>query len=497
MQSRTFHFPSISHPFSRWNRMVRWAVAGPALAVLLAACGGGDEPSAEERAAWCRTQVNDTQDSLVGCVTVEAVRAHIATFTDIAMANGGSRAAGTPGYDASVRHVEGLLRAAGYAVTVQPFTFETHALTAPSVLEQRAPAAAVLAHETFKFSGNGDVTAALAAPAAAIGCAAGDFAGFPAGSIALVSRGACAFEQKATHAFQAGAVAMVVHNQAEGPIDGHLGAAFRLPLPVLGVSRAAGDALLARMAAGSVVLHARVDGKRTTSSTVNLLAETTSGDPDHVVVAGAHFDTVEGTVGSNDNASGAAALLETALQMARVQPRQKVRFAFWGGEEAGLFGSDTYVERLSAVERARIDVYLNFDMIASPNYIFGLFVGNGEDEDGSPLPGTGGAIVQKVFTSFYESLGLPWRLIGGADGRSDHAAFSEAGIPFGGLFTGAEEIKTAQDAALWGGTPGVAYDACYHLACDDMSNLNLTALAVNADLVAASVLHFAANGLRR
>ncbi|RYY94579.1 MAG: M28 family peptidase, partial [Comamonadaceae bacterium] len=109
--------------------------------------------------------------------------------------------------------------------------------------------------------------------------------------------------------------------------------------------------------------------------TANVLAETAAGDPSTVVIAGAHLDTVKCTAGANDNASGAAALLETALQMARVPPRNKVRFAFWAGEEDGLKGSTTYVDRLSGSELARIAVYLNFDMIASPNHVFGVFTG--------------------------------------------------------------------------------------------------------------------------
>ncbi|QJW83936.1 M28 family peptidase [Ramlibacter terrae] len=415
-------------------------------------------------------------------------------FADIARVNGGSRAAGTAGYDVTASYVEGLLRNAGYTVTVQRFSFQTYVLEA-STLEQRTPSAAALPHEVLEYSGSGEATAAVAAPAGALGCAAADFAGFPRGTIALVRRGDCPFQQKAAHAARAGALAVVVQNVDDAPIDGVLGADFVLPMPVVGVSRTAGEQLRARLGEG-LTLHLAVRGARPVIQTSSVLAETPGGDPAQVVMAGAHLDSVRGTIGGNDNASGAASLLETALQMARFQPRNKVRFAFWGGEEEDLNGSRTYVAGLGASERARVAVYLNFDMIASPNYVFGVFSGNGRAADGSPLPGNAGAAVPEVFTGYYERLGLPWR-IDADDARSDHTSFAEAGIPYGGLFTGDEAVKTPEQAALWGGTAGLALDACYHRPCDDGSNVSAAALEVNAGLVAASVLHFATHGLAR
>jgi aminopeptidase Y len=470
----------------------------PALALLLTACGGGGNyvPPAEEQAALCRSQSNDTPETLLPCITADGVHAHLEKFAEIALANGGSRASGTPGYEASARYVEGLLREAGYTVTLQRFSVDSFELRKPGVLEQRSPTVAAVPHRVLVYSGSGDVTAAVATPAGALGCTAADFVGFPTGAIALVRRGECTFAQKATNASHAGAAAVVVYNQAAGPVDGDLGVGFRLALPVVGVTRAVGDQFVAQVP-GGLELRVEVDAQRNTHESLNVLAETSAGDASRVSMAGAHLDSVPGTMGSNDNGSGSAALLETALQMARAQPRNRVRFAFFGSEELGLVGSDTYVTRLSEAERARIGVYLNFDMIASPNYVYGLFVGNGQASDGSPLGGTAATTIQKVFTDYYDQRGLPWRLIAGADGRSDHSAFSRAGIPHGGLFTGAEEIKSLQDAALWGGTAGVALDACYHKSCDNLANVNLTALAVNAQLVAASVLHFATHALAR
>ena len=77
------------------------------------------------------------------------------------------------------------------------------------------------------------------------------------------------------------------------------------------------------------------------------------------------------------------------------------------------------------------------------------------------------------------------------DGRSDYFGFINNGIPAGGLFTGAEGIKTADEAAIYGGTAGVAYDPCYHAACDDIDNLSNTALDQMSDAIAHSTLTFA------
>ncbi|RYY86344.1 MAG: hypothetical protein EOO24_35720, partial [Comamonadaceae bacterium] len=230
----------VNPPSPSWRLPRASLVALVALSLsLVAGCGGGG--NAEGPAATCSARSNADVDDLLACVTVEAVQAHIETLADIALANGGSRAAGTAGYDASAAHVADLLREAGYAVTVQRFSYETYVVDR-SALEQRTPSPATLAHEVLEFSGNADVTARVAAPAGETGCAASDFARFPAGSIALVRRGGCAFTQKAGLAARAGAAALVVENLDDAPMDGALGEDFAVPLAVVGVSRTVGVA---------------------------------------------------------------------------------------------------------------------------------------------------------------------------------------------------------------------------------------------------------------
>ena len=207
-------------------------------------------------------------------------------------------------------------------------------------------------------------------------------------------------------------------------------------------------------------------------------------------MAGAHLDSVEEGPGINDNGSGSAALLELAQQLAKLKPENTLRFAWWGAEEAGLVGSTAYVNGLSEAERDRIALYLNFDMVGSPNYIFMVYDADESTFDAPvPIP-PGSAAIEDVFESFYTLLDEPYDDTA-FSGRSDYQAFINNGIPAGGLFTGAEQIKTAAQAAIWGGTVGAQFDPCYHLACDTFANNNDHALEVNADAIAFSVLTFA------
>ncbi|MFF8288425.1 M28 family peptidase [Streptomyces sp. NPDC016309] len=207
----------------------------------------------------------------------------------------------------------------------------------------------------------------------------------------------------------------------------------------------------------------------------NLIADWPGGDANQVVMAGAHLDSVSSGAGINDNGSGSAAVLETALAVSRaqLQPAKHLRFGWWGAEELGLVGSKHYVNNLPATERAKVSGYLNFDMIGSPNP--GYFV---YDDDPT---------IEKTFKDYFAGLGVPTEIETEGDGRSDHASFKNVGIPVGGLFTGASRTKTSAQAQKWGGTAGQAFDRCYHSSCDSTSNINDTALDRNSDAVAHAI----------
>ena len=220
-----------------------------------------------------------------------------------------------------------------------------------------------------------------------------------------------------------------------------------------------------------------------------MLAELPGKNAGNVVMAGAHLDSVNAGPGINDNGSGSAALIEVAENLRGVKPQNTLRFAWWGAEESNLVGSTYYVANLSQDELDRIALYLNFDMIGSPNHVFFIYDGDDSDAVGAGPGPAGSAQIEKTFEAFFAGRGIPFK---GTDfsGRSDYGPFIASGVPSGGLFTGAEGIKTAEEAALWGGTAGVAYDPCYHQACDTYANNNDVALATNSDAVAYAVLSY-------
>jgi Zn-dependent M28 family amino/carboxypeptidase len=486
--------------FARALRLARcrsWLIAAVAAAALVLA---GEAVAAPSQTA-CDNRTNNTYSKVLECVRVGEVREHQAALQVAADANGGNRAAGLPGYTASVEYVVDTLEAAGWAVELDefPFTF-----VPPPTLQQLTPVSAT--YETGAFSGTGfgvvtgeviPVDVALAPPRASTsGCEATDFGGLDfsgPSDIALIQRGTCTFGVKALNAQNAGAEAVIIFNQGntpdrEGLIVGTLlpdGAA--VTIPVVGGSFANGEALAQ---AGSTAL-VKVDPPEQRPQ-VNVIAELPGKNDDNVVMAGAHLDSVQRGPGINDNGSGSAVLLEVAEQLAKLKPQNTLRFAWWGAEESGLLGSTAYVNGLSQAERDRIALYLNFDMVGSPNYVFMVYDG---DESGFPAPPgvpipDGSIAIEDLFESFYTLSNEPYD-DAQFSGRSDYQAFILNGIPAGGLFTGAEVVKTPAQQAIWGGVAGAQFDPCYHLACDTFANNSNHALEVNADSVAFSVLTYA------
>lgn len=456
------------------------------LSLCLAACVFDDS----EPPPSCDARVNDTPAKLLECVTTAGVRAHLVALNDITVANGGTRVSGTRGFNAAFDYARKTLVDAGYAVTVQPFEVKSFVVLSPGVLEQRSPAVEVIANDTFTYSGSGDVTATVGVPAVPTGCVATEFSNFVPGRIALIRRGDCTFFTKAQNAASAGASGVVFYNNVDAPSGGGtLGSASTLTLPVLGITRDAGMRLAALVPQG-LVMRVKADTRVLDETTYNLLAESTTGRDDAVIMAGAHLDTVNGTVGMDDNGSGVAGVLETARQLSRVRPLNKLRFAIWGAEETGLEGSAYYVLHLSPAERARVALYLNFDMIASPNY--GIFIADSDGanaSDGVARP-PGSALIRSTFADYYRARNIPTKTMI-IDGSTDQWPFFAAGIPVGGVFTGYLDLKTDEEAALWGGTAGKAFDACYHQPCDNLGNVNEFALGLNAGAIAWATLSLA------
>jgi Predicted aminopeptidases len=451
------------------------------------------------------------QNKLVGSIRTSPVKEHLEALQKIADANGGTRAAGTPGHDASVAYVAGKLRRAGYKVTLQPFEFAFFNENTTATLQQTAPdpttytptppdGSAVGDFATMTYSGSGDVTAVVqgvdltlpppAEPGSTSGCEATDFAGFTAGNVALLQRGTCTFQVKAENAQAAGASAVIVFNEGqEGRTDtlqGTLGVPT-VHIPVVGTSFAVGQDLASPV---GTTVHVRTDTVSENRTTTNVIADSRWGDPNKVVMSGAHLDSVPAGPGINDDGSGTAITLAVAEALGKVPTRNKLRFAWWSGEELGLLGSDHYVATLPADQLAKIRLFLDYDMLASPNYAFKIYDGDDSDGVGAPAGPPGSDEIEKLFEKYYDTLGQGHNGTD-FDGRSDYQAFVDAGIPAGGIFTGAEGIKTPEEAAIFGGTAGLAYDPCYHQACDTTANINDKALAIDTGAVATATVVYA------
>ena len=375
----------------------------------------------------------------------------------------------------SAQYVFDRATAAGYEVSFQEFTFAFYRVLGPAAFDRVSPDPETYTEGTgadyavMTYSGSGDVTAETSHITASVGspgagCTSADFAGFTTGNVALIQRGACTFGIKAANAQAAGASAVVIYNNIAGSLNGTAGAP-NYTIPVIGTTQAIGLETVGLLGSGPVTLHVMTTTESEFRQTRNVIAETPGGDPDRVVVVGAHLDSVIAGPGINDNGSGSATILEIAETFAAQarEARNKLRFMWFGAEEFSLLGSQHYVTNLPPAERAKIELMLNFDMVGSPNFV--RFVYDGDNSAFPPGPGAavgppGSAEIERVFTDYFASQGLASEETA-FSGRSDYGPFIAASpgpfIPAGGLFTGAEGIKTAQQAAdvRWNGRDGV------------------------------------------
>jgi len=427
---------------------------------------------------------------LVKKVGITGINRHLTALQRLADRNGHTRAAGTEGHVQSAEYVATKLEDAGFIVSRQEFPIIYDQTDAQSLTV--AGTAVSVSRMTYSASTpEGGVTAPLVVVPVddTPGCEAADYAGLaPQGAIVLVQRGSCTFGQKAQVAGEVGAAGVLIYNNVPGTLGGNLGEPIEGSAPAGGITQADGQAL-AQQGGASVTLN--LQGLSEERMTYNVVAETQTGRHDNVVMAGSHLDSVPAGPGINDNGSGSAALLETALQLGSTpKVGNAVRFAWWSGEELGLVGSSYYVDNLTFEEQLDIALYLNFDMIGSPNA--GYFVFDGDDSDGVGAgPGPyGSAQIETAFQAFYEAAGVPTE---GKDfdGRSDYGEFIINGIPAGGLFTGAEQVKSQAQVGKWGGVAGEAFDKCYHQACDNLGNVDRAALDRNADAEAFVLASYA------
>jgi Zn-dependent M28 family amino/carboxypeptidase len=477
--------------------MVRKSLAVLTVVVAVVALGGcGRQMRSQQAQPATTTQTapatpaTDFATTLERRVTADAMMAHLKKLQEIADASGGNRALGTPGFDASVDYVANTLRDKGFDVQTPDFEVRLPFADDPS-LTVAGKSVAAKPLEYTKGTPPEGVSGPLV-PARVEdtpGCTASDYDGLPvAGAVVLVDRGKCPFGDKETVAAERGAVALIVANNENGDeMGGTLGEKTDVKIPVISVTKAMGQRLRAAPGPTTIKLNAGVRNERTR----NVIAQTKTGSTANVVMVGAHLDSVPEGPGINDNGSGVAAILETAVQLgASPQVNNAVRFGFFGGEEAGLLGSNNYVQSLNEDALKDIALYLNFDMLGSPNP--GYFTYDGDqstrpnDNQGVPRVPEGSAGIERTLVAYLKGAGKPAE-DASFDGRSDYDAFTKSGVPAGGLFSGAEENKTAEDAKRWGGQANQPFDPNYHKATDTLDKIDSTELGINGGGVAYSV----------
>jgi Zn-dependent M28 family amino/carboxypeptidase len=453
-----------------------------AVTVALGGCGREPEQWAPPPTPDATPAATDFASMLRQRVTVDAMMAHLTRLQEIADTHGGNRALGTPGYDASVDYVVNALRDKGFDVQTPDFDVRIPFADEPAVTVSGASIPAKPLEFTIGTPPEG-VSGPLV-PARvedSPGCTASDYDGLPvAGAVVLVDRGHCPFGAKQALAAQRGAVALIVANNVDGDeMGGTLGETTDVKIPVVSVTKAEGERLRAEPGTTTITLNAGVR----TEQTRNVIAQTKTGSGTDVVMVGAHLDSVPEGPGINDNGSGVAAVLETALQLgSSPDVRNAVRFGFWGAEEFGLVGSNKYVQSLDVDALKDIALYLNFDMIGSPNP--GYFTYDGDQSappdprNGVPRVPEGAAGIERTLVGYLEGAGKPPEDIN-FDGRSDYDGFTQAGIPAGGIFSGAESKMSTEQAERWGGEAGQPFDPNYHKKTDTLDHVDRTAMEIN------------------
>lgn len=466
-------------PLSPW---VNWSIVSMRSAALIAL-------AAISSPAVCQygKQLVSSEE-LQKLVTLEDLLAGSQKLQDFADANGGNRAFGGGGHNATVDYIYNTLKELDYYdVYKQPFI----ELFTAATIEFSAGGEEFKA-EYMTYGPSGTASAPLV-KVNNLGCAAGDYPAEVSGNVALISRGECTFAIKATNAKAAGATGAVIYNNVAGALSGTLGGVGDYA-PTVGVTQEVGNALLEKVAAGETIAELSVDTIAENRTSYNVIAETKGGDHSNVLMLGGHTDSVFAGPGINDDGSGAIGSLVVAKALSNFEVKNAVRFGFWSAEEFGLLGSYHYIKTLNGTisgnqtEVNKLRGYLNFDMIASPNYVLGVYDGDG---DAFNLTGPAGSdTIEKDFQDFYTSKGHPY-VPSIFSGRSDYAAFLQNGIPSGGLFTGAEEPKTEEEAQLFGGEAGVALDVNYHQPGDTIDNLAHDAYLLNTQSIANSVAKYA------
>ncbi|KAF2638713.1 Zn-dependent exopeptidase [Massarina eburnea CBS 473.64] len=429
-----------------------------------------------------------SSELLRNSVTIEALAAkakHLERLAYDTPTN--NRVIGSEGHQATVDWITGIIEQFPdyYTISHQGVPLNIGGSANVTILGEPTTAYAV------GFAPGGSVSGKLAA-VKNLGCDASDHPTNATGSIFLISRGSCVSGQKVLLAKKAGAIGVLIYNNVdEGNLDGYslqrIGAEGEY-VPTAGISLGYGKGLAAAVS-GGLAVPVTLSTTSRDIITYNINVQTIAGDPDNVIHVSGHSDSVGSGPGINDNGSGSISLLEIAIQLTNFTVNNAVRFSWWTGEEIGLLGADYYVTHLNQTEKDKIRLLLDFDMMASPNYAFQIYDGDGSAFNLTGAPGS--AEAEHEFAHYFNDIAKVNHTEIEFDGRSDYGPFLEAGIAAGGIACGAEGLKTQEEFELFGGASGLAYDVNYHEDGDNANNLNYDAWIVMAQAIAHSTATYA------
>ncbi len=322
----------------------------------------------------------------------------------------GPRVAGTAGERQAAEYLAGQLRQYGYGVEFHSFPFPFFEARQVQAQVIGPSPRSITAQALFLSISTppGGIEAELVP--AGIGRPE-DFEGRRVtGAIALVERGTLTFREKAANATARGAAAVIVYNSQPGIIAGTLQRPSEIP--AVAISQEDGQQLLEAAQRGTVRLRLLVDTINETRSTVNVVATKRGGvRPEEIVVVGGHYDSVPGSPGANDNASGTAATLEAARVLAATPTPRTVQFVLFAAEELGLFGSAAFANE----RRQGIVAMINSDMVGWGER---LMVGNSTGPDAAIIT-TAVGVAQRLGIQVTRTRAT----------NSDHTSFERVGVP--------------------------------------------------------------------
>ena len=427
----------------------------------------------------------DVPRDVAGKVTADGMYTHLRKLQEIADANRGSRAEGTPGYDASVDYVVEVLQDKGFDVQTPEFERLDRTEGGNPTLTVAGRGYHVDQASLLVTTPPGGLNAITLRPQKAPGCTAADYGSVSVkGAIAVVDDTGCSVGDKQQRRGRQGCRRVACRQRTRRRRQ----PGWAVHAGLLPAAHRSGRRHRQRRRRGAAAHQAPVrlvlDSKPVMVKSRNIVAQTKTGDTKNVVLAGAHLDSSARSPGINDNGSGVAALLEAASALGS-QPRitNAVRFAFWGSEAEG---STKYVRGLTRDQLDDIAMYVSVDMLGSPNAGYFTYDGDQSAQPNPDIPSqtvpAGSAGVERTLAGYLNLAGVrPADMP--LSRTTDYAPFLAAGIPVGGLTAGSSQRKTEVQARLWGGRSGVAFDPNYHTGRDTVDNIDRQALSVMGQAV--------------